>query len=561
MTEEQRLLILNTIMYEDSFITWGKTNSGSGSIYDWAKTVVLPQRDTHGDAFITEPTPEQKDALTILAHPEIFQSMVVQDMTEREYTEGRGEFGTEPITEDEYAIGAAQMIVTTPGETLFVFQGTDGSTEWIDDGNGGAADVTDTLIQQDALKYYLDHVGDFPADSIVVTGHSKGGNLASYIAVLSQMGFMDSRGNPIPAVDDSYSFDGQGFNQAFIDKYQDEIEAIQAHMHTSANSVDFVNILFDRITGINIYYQDPGEDIVGFENNHQPYAMLDWDEQTQTWVMRQGTPISPLMSLVDEFVQYAQAFMTADSFETLCDMAMGLKIGTVGMGDLIDPAGLAALIAELSVPGVGLELAALNDGLFQIISEPYRPMIEELLTLLGGYSDAHGIDPEAMMQLLRIINPDLADAFAAIDAVLPDPPPGVPGAPAGTAGTSALELILSGAPDVPYSEMVRDYSLAVLEELMRISDEVGVTPWWDPSGWNIWERIWDLFSDIDIPADSARLDEYYHRIIEMKNVSKGKIRRIFADVESEERRFTTEMRSTLDEILSLEASLALVAGQ
>ena len=57
-----------------------------------------------------------------------------------------------------------------------------------------------------------DYIENLPYDSITVAGHSKGGNKAQYVTVLSDK------------VDRCISMDGQGFSQEFIDKYYAEIQ-------------------------------------------------------------------------------------------------------------------------------------------------------------------------------------------------------------------------------------------------------------------------------------------------------------------------------------------------
>jgi hypothetical protein len=73
------------------------------------------------------------------------------------------------------------------GQFVVVFQGTAAPGEWLDNGQGGYAGVTDTPDQTAALTYF-NHVATrfgWTSDTdVTVTGHSKGGNLAVYVAVL-----------------------------------------------------------------------------------------------------------------------------------------------------------------------------------------------------------------------------------------------------------------------------------------------------------------------------------------------------------------------------------------
>ena len=80
-----------------------------------------------------------------------------------------------------------------PDSALVAFKGSTGQEEWQDNGSG--LGLSDTEKQKEALEY----IENLPYDSITVTGHSKGGNKAQYVTVLSDK------------VDRCISMDGQGF--------------------------------------------------------------------------------------------------------------------------------------------------------------------------------------------------------------------------------------------------------------------------------------------------------------------------------------------------------------
>ncbi len=81
-----------------------------------------------------------------------------------------------------------------------VFRGT-GDFEWEDNFKGGYLAVTP---QQ---KKALDWINSLPYDNIIVSGHSKGGNKAQFVAYLSDK------------VSKCVSFDGQGFSKEFAKKH------------------------------------------------------------------------------------------------------------------------------------------------------------------------------------------------------------------------------------------------------------------------------------------------------------------------------------------------------
>ncbi|MFD3262201.1 Mbeg1-like protein [Paenibacillus lentus] len=168
----------------------------------------------------------------------------------------------QPIMKNGKVLEAGMRVATfvdPDGEATVVFRGTGGDFEWFDNGQGGY--LADTPQQIAALKY----VESLEYDNITVTGHSKGGNKAQYVAILSDK------------VKEAVSFDGQGFSREFLEKYKDRIEA-NAHKITSISAKDdFVNCLLYPIAGT-IDYIDTKEQ-EKFKYNHRPNILLNENGQ------------------------------------------------------------------------------------------------------------------------------------------------------------------------------------------------------------------------------------------------------------------------------------------
>lgn len=118
-----------------------------------------------------------------------------------------------------------------------VFRGTATIEEWDDNGQG--AYEYDTLEQINALNY----INSLEFDNITVTGHSKGGNKAQYVAVLSSK------------VIKCISVNGQGFSNEFINKYKEEIYKNKSKIICINSKYDYVNCLFNSIEGECHYIQ------------------------------------------------------------------------------------------------------------------------------------------------------------------------------------------------------------------------------------------------------------------------------------------------------------------
>lgn len=116
-----------------------------------------------------------------------------------------------------------------------MFRGTSGDIEWHDNGQRGY--LSDTDQQKAALKY----IESLPYNNITVTGHSKGGNKAQYVTILSDK------------VVRCLSLDGSGFSKEFIEKYKDRINERADKITSISAEYDCVNILFNSIAGITIH--------------------------------------------------------------------------------------------------------------------------------------------------------------------------------------------------------------------------------------------------------------------------------------------------------------------
>ncbi|OOM70737.1 hypothetical protein CLPUN_51510 [Clostridium puniceum] len=111
-----------------------------------------------------------------------------------------------------------------------VFRGTVTIKEWEDNGQG--AYEYDTKEQIDALNY----INSLEFNDITITGHSKGGNKAQYVTILSSK------------INKCISVNGQGFSNEFINKYKDEIQKNKSKIVCINSKYDYVYCLFNSIS-------------------------------------------------------------------------------------------------------------------------------------------------------------------------------------------------------------------------------------------------------------------------------------------------------------------------
>lgn len=162
------------------------------------------------------------------------------------------------------------------GNVIVVFRGTTTMKEWDDNGQG--AYEYDTMQQVYALNY----VNSIDSDSIIVTGHSKGGNKAQYAAVRC------------PKVKECVSINGQGFSNEFVKKYKNLIEENKSKIIAVNSKYDYVNCLLNSIAGKTYYIK------TSFQFNplfyHKGTIMLDYDGN-----LREETGRSIFSKIINDF--------------------------------------------------------------------------------------------------------------------------------------------------------------------------------------------------------------------------------------------------------------------
>lgn len=172
-------------------------------------------------------------------------------------------------------------------QPIVAFRGTLDGMEWKD--NVYALNVADTPAQIEALRY----IERLPYKDITVVGHSKGGNKAQYVTIVSDK------------VSRCLSMDGQGFSREFFYKYGKEIEKKASYIKNFSLNNDFVNQLMFPVPGSKQFYFE-GFGMEGFTENHSPNSFFPilFLYRTNRYYEGSlgafhGTPYAYGMSLVD----------------------------------------------------------------------------------------------------------------------------------------------------------------------------------------------------------------------------------------------------------------------
>ena len=138
---------------------------------------------------------------------------------------------------DENGLRACCFVKESNGnveDVVAVFRGTSGGNEWKDDLMMANAVSSETM---DDAAIYIKNLPEKYGNNITVTGHSKGGNKAQYVTIVT-----DRIGRCV-------SFDGQGFSKEFLEFYSARIEERKSIITSISAEHDFVNSLLFPIAG------------------------------------------------------------------------------------------------------------------------------------------------------------------------------------------------------------------------------------------------------------------------------------------------------------------------
>ncbi len=195
----------------------------------WKDELAEDQSDKNNPGQCMMKEDEWKEVLRAIEADEVLCSLVISDVVDAD---------SDPDRENTNFRAACFTLKNGEEieETVIVFRGTHGAYTWNDNGEGAV--VSDSNSQKEALDY-VNRIGAKLTTNgtitVTVTGHSKGGNLAQYIAICA---------NNL-TVDRCVSFDGQGFSNEFFETYEIAILANQDKLYSVNSSRDFVNPLMN----------------------------------------------------------------------------------------------------------------------------------------------------------------------------------------------------------------------------------------------------------------------------------------------------------------------------
>ncbi len=506
LTEEELLLLCNLI-YRKEFSEEYKANGNQ-------KVATVRDILNEVEKENTEPqqtmTPEEWEAIYEMAKsdPRILNLKV----TNRYY---------EPETGAKMA-----CFVDSDGQAYAVFAGT-GENEWRDDFVAGT--MTDSPQQEKALEW----IEQLPYDDVIVTGHSKGGNKAMYVAVTSDK------------VSECYAYDGEGFSLEFCNKYFMDIWNKRDKIHLTASYRDFVNVLLINIAGDTKYIKND----VGVANAgeyHAPNALFKYDRNGNIQyelgeIGEQDISMQMLHEFTVYLLQNATEAEKAEALSVLGEISTDLLGGKNGVvrEDIIEMFG---------VDGVEIVLRYFTKYLQDVKKEDYLKYI---------------IYRESFDKYIR----DGSDTwlYPLVDACL-----GALGCIIGIQHVSLFDSVENGTAVKLYKTYEyfaggnvtgRDFSAEAKAAMLDAARETEEEDWWKVTRWDCWYNVEKFFGHLKLDNYTAEADKYYRKLIDVNDASVKDIEKIFDDVYAADETYSQKMSSATESMNDVLLKLKSIKNQ
>lgn len=474
MLTEKQLLLLNNLIFRKEF-----TNGAAEG-----KTVGELMQNL-SNSFQQEMTPEEWDEIykMVNSDPEILNLRITKPYYDSD-------------TESKMA-----CFVDGNGQAYAVFKGT-GTNEWRDNAMAGC--MADSPQQIEAKNWF----DSLPYNNIVVSGHSKGGNKAMYVAITS-----DKAGK-------CYAFDGEGFSREFLEKYADRIEARKGDIYLIANSKDYVNVLFFCVAG-HVIYIDNSTGVGSIKEYHCPNALFRYDENGNI-VYDLGTQIDsndPLMQMLNRFTEYV--------LNNVPNAEKKLLLNVMG---------------EILTQYVG---GASQEDMYQIIMDKFGPEGVEVLMryMLAFMRNLQATDPDTYDTYCNLLgDSDAAVFWGYVFSAL---------------GFSAERLFgikhikevfrfMGSALNELFGKHTRgrDFSLDTMNMIIAKAREVEEEPFWNITRWDCWYRLEKIRGQLNWDNYAGKVDEYYRKIIDINGASAKEMEEIMEKVYAIDNEYSGKMEAS-----------------
>lgn len=278
-------------------------------------------------------------------------------------------------------------------EAVFTYRGT-AASEWVDNAIG--LYQKETPQQLEARAYFETTCEELrlreKGYEITVSGHSKGGNKAMYVAITS------------PHVDRCVALDGQGFSDEFVDFYAADIKERASKIKLIAADKDYVHALGNVVVPIeNIsWYKSNKTNIplIGTALSHCPDAYLNERGNFTERITKQPQLFTTINKITKEL-------MIAPDRQRYLHAGMGMA--QIYLGRSNSP------IKREKMPSVHEIRSGLKDGMNYLLKKGYRyplvkimanPIVAQVLgtvTKITNHMLNKQIDPDRVNQISESI--------------------------------------------------------------------------------------------------------------------------------------------------------------
>lgn len=266
------------------------------------------------------------------------------------------------------------------GHNIISFRGSEtrkdvSTIDWED--NFKLATQCLTNQQKDAMKYVEEMKKNPPGLSdFIVTGHSKGGNNAQCVALLSD------------DVSRCVTFDSPGFSPEFCAEYSRQIKGKRKRIFSYEGDLDIVSDLLIPVAGKRIFIRKPRQ--VKFLYNHKPNLFLDkngnfyeqvdskspFNSAIRSFTIRLSflLPLLPYESIIDTVFDILDQKTTLVNISSSKDIIIGLALlpyFVIGSLNL--------LLIDFSMAVIEQQLKQAADDLFnKLVRSPFYEIRNEV---------------------------------------------------------------------------------------------------------------------------------------------------------------------------------------
>lgn len=446
-----------------------------------------------------------------------------------------------------------------PNHAIVAFKGTTGGDEWKDNAEG--LNRADTEAQLKA-KAYIESLG---YGSITVTGHSKGGNKAMYVAITCSN------------VDRCVAYDGQGFSKEFLDKYSVEVQNRGSIIKNYSLSNDYVHILMFPIPGSEQIYMEPGNRVDKIGGAHYPIGPFRLYEIDGHWYIDETggtvhvTPYEdPSMTLLHELTTFLMNNANEEELAALTDNLLGPLLKGIFRTDegkwsteqivsylLEHPEEATTLVAYV------LKFIKVNNLEFDDIikiAESLGIPEEQLWQILAGVIEQKTgvkVSTDTVKKLVKKLVEMLFDQItdgkddkiiAFLIGLLGD---------TGATINSLWKSIEDKYNDIDasngsgnYVSTIRDYSISVYNSIIYAIDSFEKSSLPDVSSWNGYSgESW--FSKISTAIAMKCINGYRKKLSEINSECRNRVNTVFDNIASVDKSYSKKMDTSVSNVKTL----------